>query len=89
MFVLCDNCKNHYDDSFQSKKCRGIGAGVSGMTSNSHEVLRSKPVDEHVVLTQHTRAAATADALRGSARASKARERAGTGPTTDAPPSDG
>jgi len=89
VFVLCPECKNHYDDSFQSEECKGINAGVPGMTSNSHDIIAPKPVDQHVANAQATRSLATDRALRGSARASKARERAGTGPTTDAPPSDG
>ena len=39
MFVLCPECVNHYDDSFQSKKCGVLKPGV-------HEIFAVKPVTE-------------------------------------------
>lgn len=46
MFVLCDECKNHYDDSYQRAECKGVGRSAGGSTSHPH--WRTPPVEEHV-----------------------------------------
>ena len=38
MFVLCQECLNHYDDSYQAKKC--------GVLIRGHKVIGTKPVAE-------------------------------------------
>lgn len=46
MFILCDECKNHYDDSFESSKC-----GTETF-SGGHRKFRSQPVMGHIANTQ-------------------------------------
>lgn len=54
MFVFCDTCKNHYDDTSQSKECAGVGVGVGFATS--HRGIAPRPVEEHVAAVRATRA---------------------------------
>lgn len=38
MLTLCDNCKQHYDDRAQSKKCNGF---------SGHELVGMSAIAEH------------------------------------------
>lgn len=44
MFILCDKCKNHYDDSHQSEECNGVG-------KYGHDSIASRPIDDHIGYT--------------------------------------
>jgi len=52
MYVLCMNCMNHYDDTIQSSKCKGISRSadkLAGGGDTSHASLGiPKPVETHV-----------------------------------------
>lgn len=59
MYVLCNECKNHYDDSYQSEECAGIGRIASRVTTpgSAHAVVGVQPVAEHVSAVRQTRRA--------------------------------
>lgn len=62
MFVLCNNCHNHYDDECQSKKCAGPGVhpGSRGEVSSSHKMLKpNTAADDHADNVRLTRPKAT------------------------------
>lgn len=68
MLVLCEECRNHYDDESQSEECKGIGvtAGVREGVASSHENLRnSTAITSHV---ENTRASWPARTTTASAR---------------------
>lgn len=44
MIVLCKNCRTHYDDSYQTKKCPG--------EVTSHRATTTSPLFEHVEVTR-------------------------------------
>jgi len=41
MLTLCEKCRNHYDDTFQSVTCNGPARA-------GHRKLRSSPLEDHV-----------------------------------------
>lgn len=49
MYVRCGKCYNHYDDSWQSPKCKGV-------TSGNHRKTAISPFEEHVAATRAVRA---------------------------------
>lgn len=57
MLALCNECRNHYDDSYQSKECAGIGVKASSVTGagSSHAVTGTPPVVEHVAAVRQAR----------------------------------
>lgn len=59
MLTLCDECKNHYDDSYQSEECAGIGVTVANVTGagSSHRIIGTPPITEHVNATRSARRA--------------------------------
>ena len=61
MYVLCDECKNHYDDTHQSAQCLGIGARArfTGEPGSSHEIIAPRPIDIHNDATRALRARPT------------------------------
>jgi hypothetical protein len=59
MFVLCENCRQHYDENAQSKKCSGVG-----MPGHAH--VNFKSVELHILDTRDARIGA---ALAGKGRA--------------------
>lgn len=82
MFVLCDNCHNHYDDENQSAECAGIGVTVSHPTAagSAHAVIHPMTAgDAHVAYTRGAR----------MDRARKAAQRPVVVPSASADPSDG
>ena len=50
MLVLCDECKNHYEDTAQSSECAGIGVTASSVTgvASSHSAIGSTPIADHI-----------------------------------------
>lgn len=49
MYVLCGECHNNYDDTYQAKKCDGPGA------SGNHRAIVSPPIEEHIDNVRATR----------------------------------
>lgn len=89
MFVLCDNCKNHYEDTNQSPECAGIGVKVSSPTT---------PGSAHPFYRQYTAAEENVHNVRGAPIMHRETQRRNTAegrvrlaavPPTDAGPSDG
>lgn len=56
MYVLCTECRNHYDDSFQVKRCDREASGV-GAPNPYHRSYATKPVTEANAATRALRAA--------------------------------
>jgi hypothetical protein len=81
MFVLCDNCNNHYDDTAQSKKCVGPGrkAGSMDGRDTSHIQVTSRPIDDHLAAIR---------SRSGGRVAGKGVRNTGTTPLALAPPLD-
>lgn len=85
MFVLCDNCHNHYDDDNQSSECAGIGVTVARPTGSgsAHAFTKHETAgDAHATYTRAARA------LHAHHAAMKGPERAATGSPRAADPSD-
>lgn len=57
MFVLCDNCSQHYDDEAQSEECAGIGRKASdGNLYSAHIWLKmSTAIESHKFYTGQAR----------------------------------
>lgn len=50
MFVYCPDCKNHYDDSYQSPECAWSDETAGYF---HHGIYQSKPVESHVANTRY------------------------------------
>lgn len=50
MFVYCEDCKNHYDDSYQSPECAWSDETAGYF---HHGIYTSKPVESHVANTRY------------------------------------
>lgn len=55
MYVFCDNCKNHYDDAFQSEECDGPGVLISESGKKAHRDVATKPVADANAATRYLR----------------------------------
>lgn len=63
MLVLCEECRNHYDDECQASECAGVGRteGFRDGIASSHAVLRDETaIEAHA---SNTRAARTSGPL--------------------------
>lgn len=52
MFVLCPECHNHYDDSYQSSECAGVGRSAPSNVYSAHEIITKSPLETHIDATR-------------------------------------
>jgi hypothetical protein len=58
MFVLCDNCHNHYDDTCQSEECDILEVWDESLTAfplGPHQQVVSSPIEDHLACTRAAR----------------------------------